>query len=572
MTLLRDGCEALVRWRAVGGALWSPAGRGWLLVFAFALCAFELVLDFRIVPPTSIDWIFSFASDTTQYYLSFAYYRNSAWHFPLTGIDTMLYPLGGSLMQSDALPLLAIPFKVLNFLLPTDFQFYGLWLLGCVVLSAVFAKLLLERLLTERPLIWAGIVIITLAPPFVARFLHCHLAAHWMLLAAFWTVLEERRLPKRRIWLLSTAALFVQPYLFAIVSGVLVAAFWVHRRERRSLVVAGAVWAALIGLSAWVLGYFALQRSAAGQAQRFQADLMTFFSPMGTSAIVPDASAQGAFTHVWDGRAEGFAYLGLGGMVLFAFLVVTLVARASRKTAPRGLHPAWPALGVVSLALACFAWTPSPIVFGHPHSGIPQLTELIEPLAARFRSAGRFVWPLFYFVLLFGLQAAEGWVLRLKRPHASLAFASMLVLAQAVDVGPWLYARGRRPAVTHPARLAAVPTAVRARITSKTRYLVFDPPVQRVTCGGPDRWQPRSRYYPLAVLGARRGLIVNTDFRGSSRLSHAEILAVCRYTGEIARLQPPRDDTVVVTPLDLPKAVPLEKHRRHRAHRRRARR
>jgi hypothetical protein len=81
---------------ALGGVrswILRPRVRDWLLLLVAAFAAFELVLDFRILPPTAIDWIFSFGFDTAQYYLAFAYYRNSAWHFPLTDMETMLHPV-----------------------------------------------------------------------------------------------------------------------------------------------------------------------------------------------------------------------------------------------------------------------------------------------------------------------------------------------------------------------------------------------------------------------------------------------------------------------------------------------
>jgi hypothetical protein len=513
--------------------------------------AFQLVLDFRILPPTAIDWIFSFHSDTAQYYLAFAYYRNSAWHFPLTHMDTMLYPVGASFMQADGIPLLAIPLKLVSAILPVDFQFYGVWLFSCVVLAAVFAKLLLERLLTSRALIWAGTLLIALAPPLVARFGHCHLAAHWLLLAAFWTVMETRSLPVKRIWLFSTLSLFVQPYLFAIVSGVLVAGFWVHRRERRRLLVGTGVWLVAIVLSAWVLGYFHLGRSDAGQGGNLHADLTALFSAMGTSTIVPALPMAGDFRRVWHGKAEGFAYLGLGGILLFVALLAQLVASRLSKPRLSGLHPTWAVLGVASLALAAFAISPSPHLLGHRSGGLAFLTELIDPVTARLRSAGRFIWPLYYFVLLFGLQALENWLDRLELRRAAWASALLVLGFQAADIGPWLVARGRRAALVDPRPLEVVPEVVRSRYSKATRSLVFDPPVQRMFCRGRgDEWQDRSAYYPLAVFGARNNLRVNTDFRASARLTWEEIGAICAFAEKTKRSSPPAPDVMLVTPED----------------------
>lgn len=541
----RSAFASMTRWIA------TPRGREWLLVVVFGLAAFQLVLDFKIVPPGSIDWIFAFASDTSQYYLAFAYYRNADWHFPLTEMETMLHPIGASFTLADGIPLLAIPLKAVDFLLPRDFQFYGAWLLSCMVGAAVFAKLLLERLLTKKPLVWAGIVLITLAPPLVARFMHSHLAAQWLVLASFWTVMEDRGLPKRRIWLFSTMSLFVQPYLFVIVSGLLATAFWVHRRDRRQLLIGAAGWVLAVGLAAFSLGYFNMAVTTAEQADRYHADLTALFSAMGTSSIVPEIPMGGDIARMRDGSAEGFAYLGLGGLFLFAALIARFAAPWIIKGERRGLHPTWVVLGLMSLLMAGFAMTASPFILGERTSGIPALTQLLEPITARLRSAGRFIWPIFYFVLVFGLQAAEQWLARIRWANAALVSSVAIVLAQAADIGPWLWERGQKPALTNPRPVGELPKSVKKRLTKETRILALNPPKERHACpGSNERWRGVN-YYPLALFGARNKLIVNTDFRATARLTREQMLTICNYGKQMADLPKLPPDVMLVSPKDL---------------------
>jgi len=545
----------------------SPRIREIALASVLGTVAFGLVLDFSIVRPTAIDWLFAYHRDAAQYYLALAYYRNSSWHFPLDRMETMLHPVGASFTLTDGMPLLGVPTKALTWALPTDFQYYGFWLLACYVLSAVFAKLVLDGLVRSKALQWVGTAIVTLAPPFVANFRHAHLSSHWLILAAFHAVITAPALPKRRIWLYSAMALLIQPYLFVMVSGVLVGAFWIHRKARRDLAVTALVWVSLILLTAWVFGYLNMGSTTGAVAARFHADLTSFFSAMGTSTIVPDTPIGGPFRKAWKGTSGTFAYLGLGGLVLFAALVARFVQGATRRSGVPVLHPAWKVLGVLCLLMAAYAWTPSPYILGKRYSGLPFLADLIEPIVLRLRSVQRFHWPLYYYLLCFGLQALDQWLSRVSIARAAPIGAALLGCAQLVDIGPWLVSQGNLPQFKHPPRVGMAPAALRRALTAKTRYLVFDPPVLRRDCPSvglqapPRRWG-RVEPYPLALFGARHGLIVNTDFRASARSDTEVVSAVCRYTAKIRDSKHRRDDVLFVQLPEEPPTKPRRPRRR----------
>jgi len=531
-------------------ALKSRRARENYLLFVLAVLAFELVLDFRILPPTSLDWMFEFDSDTTQYYFASAYFRNSHWHFPIGGMETTLYPVGASWTLADAVPLLGFVVKLLDPVLPVDFQYYGLWLFGCLWLSAIFAKRLFGQLGVAPSLAWAGTALITLAPPLVARFGHCGLSAHWLLLAAFSLVLEEDALPKRRIAGLAALAVFLSSYLFAMVNALLLAAFFVHRRNRRELARGVALWFGSIVLSLWVLGYFGLRSTEGLLIDKYYGDLFALFVAADVSTLFPNIQLGGQMGKMRNGTAEGFAYLGLGGILLFVALAARVALPWFRRGTERRFHPNAVVLVVPCLLMAFYAFSPSPFVLGERHSGLAWLTDLIDPIAHRLRAPGRFWWPFFYFVLVFGTQAVDRFLaaFELPRVRAVTLAAAGLVAIQAADVGPWFYAHGKNVAFTQPPRLPDLPAAVLARFTKDTRYLILDPPLARSACPGEKPW--KGPYYPLAIYGARHRLIVNTDFRATSRLPWEDHKAVCRYTTNL-RDKPLPDRMVRVEPADM---------------------
>ena len=119
-------------------SLRAPAGTNISLPILIGIVCFAIVCGFNAVNPLNEQWLFG-GGDATQHYLGWLFYRNGPWSWPLGlnldyGID-----LHNSIVFTDSIPLLAIPFKALSAVLPNSFQYFGLWALTCFVLQAWFA-------------------------------------------------------------------------------------------------------------------------------------------------------------------------------------------------------------------------------------------------------------------------------------------------------------------------------------------------------------------------------------------------------------------------------------------------
>ena len=91
--------------------------------------AFFIVVGFEPLNPVNAGWILG-RLDPTQHYLGWLFYRNSEWTFPI-GLNPLFgQDLSSSIVYSDSIPLLAIPFKLLGPLLPERFHYFGIWLLA----------------------------------------------------------------------------------------------------------------------------------------------------------------------------------------------------------------------------------------------------------------------------------------------------------------------------------------------------------------------------------------------------------------------------------------------------------
>ena len=182
-------------------------------------------------PPTRIDWLLH--GDPAQHYLGFAFFRHEPWAWPLGAIAGFGAPLGTSLVYTDAIALLAIPFKLLSDWLPTDFQYLGGWMLLCYLLQGVYAERVLARLgVTGLAGALATVLLLTSPALALRAYGHESLMAHWLLLAAFEAHLAGQ--PRRLAPLWALGAL-IHAYWIALLAPFVLAGWlrrelgWAHR-------------------------------------------------------------------------------------------------------------------------------------------------------------------------------------------------------------------------------------------------------------------------------------------------------------------------------------------------------
>ena len=171
-----------------------------------------------MVRPTNLGW--TMRHDTQTYVLAFHHFRREPWRWPPGAIAGVGHPVGTSIGNTDAIPSLAFPLKLLHLALPDPLQYLGAWVLLCYVLQGVFGALLVRQVTADFTLQLLGAALFVQTPALLHRFGHTALCAHWTLLAAIW--IAGDRLHDRRwrfgAWLVLCAAVAaIQPYLAAMV-------------------------------------------------------------------------------------------------------------------------------------------------------------------------------------------------------------------------------------------------------------------------------------------------------------------------------------------------------------------
>ncbi|MCB1475676.1 MAG: hypothetical protein H6883_07590 [Rhodobiaceae bacterium] len=415
---------------------------------AIGTILFLIFMGPSVLVPTNIGWMQH--ADGEQHYLGWAFYRHEPWAFPPGKSVRFGLELGGSVVYADAIPLLAIPFKLLSPALPEPFQYYGIWILACFVLQAVFSWLLIG-LFTANPahrllaatLLAAAPVMLWRLHPFIR---HESLMAHFLIIWSLWLCLKP--LGRRHLagWCgLLAAATLIHAYLLAMVLALFLADT-VDRKRSRELALSGiatSVGAGVIAvlLPAWLAGYFEIGGDATASA--FGA-----YGIMGDGTFpqIPLSFLQSAWGDYgrWSyllpempvhySHHEGFVYLGAGALLCLLCTIVLAPTALIPDVAFLRRH-LMAALAVAALTFFAIIKIGTLIAMQKAFAFIPAGDQLYEALfryGSMFRANARFAWPLCYLIILFALVALT----RTRRPALTAGLLASALALQVVDTSP----------------------------------------------------------------------------------------------------------------------------------------
>lgn len=360
-----------------------------LLAVAIGLTVFFFFGGRSIIDPTWTDWLME--GDPSQHYLGWIYFRETPLlQFPIGANPLFGGKLASSVVYSDSIPLFAIPFKLIEALLPTPFQYFGIWIAFCLCMQAWFSFTVLRKLDMPVEVAAIGSALLALAPAMLWR-LHGHeaLIGQWLLMAGVSLYLDRRWRSVAWIVLLLVAVL-VHGYLFVMVAGIWVADicgrfFRWHGDGRPALWSVIAPPLACLALMG-ALGYFSAPASIGATARAagfgsFKSELLTFYDSDGTwSRILPD---------IPDGfyGDEGFGFIGLGPILLLLFYYAVLLRR---KRFPQ-VEKRYRALFWLAVAFTLYSFSNRISIVDKTIASIP-LPHLLDPFLVTFRASGRFIW------------------------------------------------------------------------------------------------------------------------------------------------------------------------------------
>jgi hypothetical protein len=398
----------------------------------------SLLVGVHSIWPTNVGWLAQGDFAATQ--IAWNYFRHtSIFQWPPTIIESYGSGWNTFYMSAGGNALFGLPFRFVNTLLPTSFQFIGIWTCLCFALQGYFAAKIIKIYASSRVQIVFLSCNFIIAPIFVYRIgymTHSQLGAQWILLCAIYLFLSKKGNAIHWASLIAVA-LLTELYMSVMVLAIMLAfvlARLISSRSKdekiRSVFILVPTFFASLFLLVF-LGFFSLPGGVSGEGF-FRYSTTALFDPRVSSS----SSASLVYNYFKDLRNEfqlvsnGESFLFLGtGFISFAFVFALIDV-----TKLRYIRWRFESALILTCLIMFAVGLSNRVVFG-PFEVSYWWPQIFSDVRQVVRAATRFGWPLYYLIYIYVCKriAEANTVTPLR-----VALSVMLILVNVVDQGPLL--------------------------------------------------------------------------------------------------------------------------------------
>lgn len=433
-----------------------------LLALLLGAGLFLLVYGPSTLNPRYDSWIFNgyINVDVLQHYTGWVAFRAADWALPLTFTPYLSWPFGGAASLADCIPIMAIPLKLVEGLLPETFQYFGWFVLLCMALGGWAGSKLLGLFGLSPGARLLGSCFFAASPVLLERaFQHTALAAQFLVVLGLYLYFKARRNSYKKPMLAfvplamvatATHAYFV-PMVLALAFATQVEQAVQRRRPRTLLWLLAPVAASLF--TALLLGFFSATEYQPGGYGSFGLNLNAFWNPASYNWAPWAPTYQNLLWSrflpqrpVVADSLEGFAYLGLAVLLALAAVGGMALLAALQSLRRQGIKPFIGQLaaflkshaGLLAACAALGAFAVSNIVTANSRTLLHlPLSGGIIRLCDMFRASGRLIWPVYYLLILVAIVGVSRLAGRKIKGLAPAAIGALLLL-QLIDLSPVL--------------------------------------------------------------------------------------------------------------------------------------
>ena len=390
-----------------------------ILAAILGAVVFLYIYGAKVLNPFDVKFLLA-GGDLSQHYLGWELFRQGDWR-PMAGLtDRAAFPYSTSVIFTDSIPLFSLIFKLLLIFCNKPFQFFGFWGIFCFAMQGFWAARLIKRRIqitcfcdTITVLILSLLFI--LSPYFIRRmFWHSALAGQFVILIAidlFDNSVIYSRFKLTLYWIvLGVLVSSIHIYFIAMCAVILMGClinrliFDLKSHDRNFSDIFLDIFCPLFGYIFWSVftiyflgGFNSNMSGGAPGIGYYSFNLNGFFNADdGYSRILKQLPFYA------DGQYEGCAYLGFGALILVGASVIALIIKSiisQGRFLKKIFTPKSVCAICICLVLGLLAASNEITFCDHLLFKIP-LPEFINRLYSPFRSSGRLIWPVGYFLIL----------------------------------------------------------------------------------------------------------------------------------------------------------------------------
>lgn len=509
----------LIKWNRF--LLWFKSRTGEIGSVAIGIATFGALTNWKILNPFFVRWLYW--GDPSTSYLGWQFFRKTPLlQFPLGLNPNYGTGFSSSIMFTDSVPLIAIPLKYLSFLLPYEFQYFGLWIFAAFVFQAWFAWKVLSHFVSHLGVLLFGVVLFTNTPVLIYRMVH-EGAGHIGFIGQFlilWSIslyLDEAPTKKWMQILVVTPLIWMGfiPIIFVMYISSISQRLYSQSKPLANKIVA-MVTSIAFGLisiigTLWVTGGLQVSEFADSGFGYYRTSLTSLFDPQipglfSFSQIIPNLNNL-------PGSQEGFAFLGVPSLFLILASLVFF-----KKHSPL-LHQKYLFLFFGVIGMGVFSLSNRVSILGRELFVYPIPREVLQTISP-FRASGRFVWPFVYVAMLFAVTSISRLLANRKRLIAVLLF--VLGVTQLIDSVPvYQNVRERYSIIAFTPRLTS---PMWDTLAQNYDHIVAIPPLNN-----------DPGWFELALLADKWGMSTNTTYL--ARFSQQKfIAAVTKAQNDLSNL------------------------------------
>lgn len=376
----------------------------YIVIAVAMMTVFCSVYGVSVLNPAYVDWLLG-GSDLTQHYLGWVAYRVGDWNFPIGMTDYLAYPNKTSIIFTDSIPCFAVLFKILSPFLPAKFQYFGLWGILCFVLQGVLSARIIRKFVDNKVYVLGASILFAFTPALLYRmYVHTALAGQWIILLAleplfaYKSYLKNKRWKIYTLWMVIGALASSIHIYYILMCGIILLGYCFldiisQKRIFKSVLLLVTYLLTSAGVVG-ILGGYASAGSIAtgGGLGDYSMNLNAFINPMGYSYVLKSLNSL-------PGQYEGFAYLGLGDLLILIFSIIIFGGYNGVKKIFADHRNEFLAISAVFVTAIIVAVSPI-ITWNDRILFTLRIPAFVTKMWSIFRSSGRISWTALYIIVI----------------------------------------------------------------------------------------------------------------------------------------------------------------------------